>query len=114
MTDENILSGKGLTEKTAIIKRFEYSSSPLSSELKNQTNIADKQYQGLDKDHEFDGKIKKYGNKLTSKMYNKSYIIYDASNISKNIVHCSKKKKSDVFYSIPGNWRFDHMNWRNP
>ena len=103
MTDENILSGKGLTEKTAIIKRFEYSSSPLSSELKNQTNIADKQYQGLDKDREFDGKIKKYGNKLTSKMYNKSYLIYDASHISTNIVHCSKKKKSDVFYSIPGN-----------
>ena len=69
----------------------------------------------INKDHEFDGKIKKYGNKLTSKMYNKSYLIYDASHISTNIVHYSKKKKKkDVFYFIPRKWRFDHMNWRNP
>ena len=26
----------------------------------------------------------------------------------------AQKKKSEVFYSIPGNYRFGHMNWRNP
>ena len=41
------LTGKGQLEKAATIKRFEYS--PLGSELKKQTDIAKKQYQGLEK-----------------------------------------------------------------
>ena len=57
MTDKNILPGKILTEKAPTVKRIEYSR--LSSKLKNQTNIAEKQYQGLDKVCEFDGKWKK-------------------------------------------------------
>ena len=46
-TDKYVLSEKGLLEKAAAIKRFEYS--PLSRELKKQIDIAKKQYQRLDK-----------------------------------------------------------------
>ena len=51
MTGDNVLPEKDLLEKAAIIKGFEYS--PLSSELKKQTDIAEKQNQGLDKIYEF-------------------------------------------------------------
>ena len=51
LTGDNVLPEKDLLEKAAIIKRFEYS--PLSSELKKQTDIAEKQNQGLDKIYEF-------------------------------------------------------------
>ena len=38
LTNENVLSGKDLLEKTTDIKRFEYP--PLDSGLKKQTSIA--------------------------------------------------------------------------
>ena len=41
-----------MLEKAAIIKIIEYL--PLDSELRKQTDIARKQYQGLDKTFEFD------------------------------------------------------------
>ena len=44
--DEYILPEKGMLEKAATIKRFEYS--PSGSELKKQTNIPEKQYQKYD------------------------------------------------------------------
>ena len=47
MTDKDILPERELLEKAATLKRFEYS--PLGKELKAQTDIAKKQYQGLDK-----------------------------------------------------------------
>ena len=47
LTGEDVLPEKGLPEKAATIKRFEYS--PLGSELKRQTDIAKKQYQELEK-----------------------------------------------------------------
>ena len=47
LMSEDVLSEKDLLEKSATIKRFEYS--PLDSELKKQTDIAKKQYQWLDK-----------------------------------------------------------------
>ena len=47
LTGKDVLPEKGLLEKAAIIKRFEYS--PLGSELKRQTDIAKKQYQELEK-----------------------------------------------------------------
>ena len=43
MTGEEVVPEKGLLEKATTIKRFEYSL--LGSELKKQTNIAEKQYQ---------------------------------------------------------------------
>ena len=49
MTDEDVLLEKGLLEKAATIKIFEYS--PLGSDLKKQTSTAGKQYQQLDKVH---------------------------------------------------------------
>ena len=48
MTGKDVLPEKDLLEKAAIMKRYEYS--PLGKELKPQTDIAKKQYQGLDKD----------------------------------------------------------------
>ena len=64
-----------LLEKAATIKKFEYSH--LGSELKKQTYIARKQYQGLDKVYEFDKKgddetINKDDKKPTLKKYTKS------------------------------------------
>ena len=47
LMSEDVLSERDLLEKSATIKRFEYS--PLDSELKKQTDIAKKQYQWLDK-----------------------------------------------------------------
>ena len=52
LTGEDILLEEGIFEKAATIKRFEYS--PLGSELEKQTDLAKKQYQGLDKVCEFD------------------------------------------------------------
>ena len=47
LTGEAVLLEKGLLEKAATIKQFEYS--PLNSELKKQTSIAKYQYEGLDR-----------------------------------------------------------------
>ena len=49
LTDEDVLLEKGLLEKAATIKIFEYSA--LGNDLKKQTSIAGKQYQQLDKVH---------------------------------------------------------------
>ena len=46
-TSKDVLPEKDLQEKAAKIKRFEYS--PLGEELKAQTDIVKKQYQGLNK-----------------------------------------------------------------
>ena len=56
MPDDDVLPEKDLFEKAAAVKRSEYL--PLSSELKKQTDITQKQNQGLDKIDEF-GKKKK-------------------------------------------------------
>ena len=47
LTGKNALQELDLLEKVATLKRFEYS--PLGKGLKSQTEIAKKQYQGLDK-----------------------------------------------------------------
>ena len=47
MSGKSVLLEKHLLEKAATLKRFEYSR--LDKELKAQTDIAKKQYQGLDK-----------------------------------------------------------------
>ena len=52
LTGKDVLPKKDLLEKTATIKRFEYS--PLGKELKAQTDIAKKQYQTLDIIYESD------------------------------------------------------------
>ena len=57
LTGKNVLPEKYLLEKAAAMKRFEYL--PLGKELKEQTDIPKKQYQGLDKTYEFDETISK-------------------------------------------------------
>ena len=52
LTDRDVLSGKGLLEKAAAIKIFEYS--PFRKRIKAQTDIAEEQYQKLDDTYEFD------------------------------------------------------------
>ena len=47
LTSEDVLQEKDMLEKAATIKRFEYS--PLCVESKKQTDIAEKEYQILDK-----------------------------------------------------------------
>ena len=61
-----------MLENTATTKWFEYS--PSGKELKTQTDIADKLYQGLDKIYQFNETIKK---KPTLKKRNKSALIYN-------------------------------------
>ena len=74
MTGKDVLLEKGLVEKDATMKRFQYSL--LGSELKKQTNIAEKQYQRFD-----DGgealTIKKGDKALPIKKYNRSNFIYN-------------------------------------
>ena len=74
MTGKDVLPEKGLLEKAATMKRFEYS--PLSKELKAQNDIAKKQYQKLDNTYEFEKMIKK--EKPAFKKYNRSYLIYNS------------------------------------
>ena len=54
MTAKDVLPEKDMFGKAAAMKKFEHS--PISSELKKQTDIAKKQYQRLDKVYEFDQK----------------------------------------------------------
>ena len=57
MSGKDVLPQKDLLEKAATIKRFEYFR--LGKELKEQTDIAKKQYQKLDDTFKFDKTIKK-------------------------------------------------------
>ena len=57
LTGKNVLPEKYLLEKAAAMKWFEYL--PLGKELKEQTDIPKKQYQGLDKTYESDETISK-------------------------------------------------------
>ena len=50
MTGKDVLPEKGLLDKAATMKRFEYS--PVGKELKAQTGIAKKWYQKLDNPYE--------------------------------------------------------------
>ena len=60
LTGKDVLPEKDLLEKVATMKRFEYWL--LSSELKKQTDIAEKQYKRLDNTYELDNIIKKRKN----------------------------------------------------
>ena len=51
LTGKYVLSEKDLLEKADAVKTFEYS--PLGSELRKQTSVAEKPYKSLDKDFEF-------------------------------------------------------------
>ena len=73
MTGKDFWPERGLLEKAATMKRFEYLL--LSKELKAQTDIAKKQYQKLDDTFEFDKIIKK--EKRTIKENHKTNLIYD-------------------------------------
>ena len=61
--DEYVLPEKGMLEKAATIKRFEYS--PSGSELKKQTSIPEKQYQKYDDVKKLTTKNKKQLKELT-------------------------------------------------
>ena len=54
LTGKDVLAERDLLERSAIMKRFEYSR--FGKELKTQIDIAKKQYQGLDKFFKFDEK----------------------------------------------------------
>ena len=97
-----------LLEKAATIKRFEYS--VLGKELKAQTDIAKKQYQGLSKFFKSDEK-----EKLTIKKYNESDLIYNSKyrfykyySDSKKIGNFSSKSKN----SFP-NFLMIQLNLKN-
>ena len=74
LTGKGILSEKELLEKSAELKRFEYSS--LGKEMKAQIDIARKNYQKLDNTFEFDEIFKK--EEPIFKNYIKSNLIYNS------------------------------------
>ena len=104
-TGKDVLPEKGLLEKAATIKRFEYS--PLGNELKKQTDIAKKQYQGQDKTFSFskynknvnESLIKKeaVATTIPKKKYNKSNLIYNRLS----------------FYSYNNDKRFDSLSFES-
>ena len=72
----DVLPEKGLLQKAATIKSFEYS--PFGCKLKRQTDIVEKQYQGLNKVYEFN---KKKGDETINKEEkdDKSNLIYNSN-----------------------------------
>ena len=90
-----------MLEKAAIIKkRFEYA--PLGKELKTQTDIAEKQYQGLREflksDEKEEPTLKKY-NKSDQIYYNK-YSFYKYYPDSKNFDNLSFKSKHSLLSKL--------------
>ena len=97
MAGQDFISEKNLPEKAAAIKRFEYSS--LGKELEAQTDIAKKQYQGLD-------------NAFISNKDNK--------NVNESLIKKEKKKyKSNLiynklsFYSYNDDKKFDSLSFKS-
>ena len=81
---KDVLPEKDLLEKAATIKKFEYLL--LGSELKKQTDIAEKQDKGLDNTYEFDG------TKKEKPAINRSNIIYKQQiHFFKNVLNHKKK-----------------------
>ena len=78
VTSKYFLPEKGLLEKAAAIKRFQYSL--LGEQLKNQTSVAEKQYQKFDKAFESD---KKAEDKTENKklVYDNVFAFYKDHNI---------------------------------
>ena len=85
MTDEDLLPEKGLLEKSPTIKGFEYLL--IGSKLKNQTIIAEKQYQKFEGVEELTTKnnkeptIKKYNR--SNLIYNEKFTFYECNDINK-------------------------------
>ena len=97
MAGQDFIPEKNLPEKAAAIKRFEYSS--LGKELEAQTDIAKKQYQGLD-------------NAFISNKDNK--------NVNESLIKKEKKKyKSNLiynklsFYSYNDDKKFDSLSFKS-
>ena len=93
LTGKDVLPERDLLDKEAIMKTFEYS--PLGSELKKQTSIAEKQYQELDKVHRDDTKLvtkKKESSNLVcnSLSFNKFNVSYE------EFFELSEDKKNEI------------------
>ena len=69
LTGRDVLTEKGLLEKAAALKRFEYL--PLGKELKVQTSAAEKQYEKLEKYFKSSKK-----EEITEKRCAKSNLVY--------------------------------------
>ena len=93
LTGKDVLPERDLLDKEAIMKTFEYS--PLGTELKKQTSIAEKQYQELDKVHRDDTKLvtkKKESSNLVcnSLSFNKFNVSYE------EFFELSEDKKNEI------------------
>ena len=95
LAEKDVVVEKDLLKRTASMKRFEYSS--LGKDSKAQTDIAKKQYQGLDKIYEFDETINKKqhlkGITKLDLMYNSNYNFYISYGDSKKIDKLSSESK---------------------
>ena len=102
LTYKVVSPGKDFLEKAATVKRFEYS--PLGSELKEDTDIAKKQYQELDK-------------AFFSSIYNKSVneSLIQKEPVAKTIQKIKYNKSNPIFnrlrfYSYSDNKKFDRFS----
>ena len=87
MTRKDVLTEKDLLEKAATMKRFECL--PLSNELKAQTDIAKKKYQGLYKAF-ISNKDNKNGNESLTENEKPSVKKFNKSNLNFNgLTFCS-------------------------
>ena len=96
MNFKDVLPEKDFQEKTATMKRFEYS--PLGKELNAQTDIEKKDYQKLDATFEFDKIIKKEkpaleNYSISDLIYNSNYSFYKNYRDSKKFDSLSFKSK---------------------
>ena len=97
MADQDFIPEKNLPEKAAAIKRFEYSS--LGKELEAQTDIAKKQYQGLDK---------AFISNKDNKNVNESFFKKEKKKYKSNLIY---NKLS--FYSYNDDKKFDSLSFKS-
>ena len=112
LTSKDVLPEKGLLEKAATFKRFEYSL--LGKELKAQTDIAKKQYLG--DSFEFDKIIKKNNTQkieqITNLIYESKHNFYPYDKI-KNFNSLSLKSKYPIYFSFYSDLsKFNDLNPR--
>ena len=99
LTDKDVLPEKDLLEKAATLKRYKYS--PLGSELKKQTSVAERQHQRLDNVFESnkkeEDKTKNKRNRAKSNLvYNNYFTFYKYQNINEFTKRSFNSKLNDL------------------
>ena len=97
LTSKDLLLEKALLEKAATIKRVDYS--PLGKELMAQTDLAKKEYQGLDKAF-ISNMVDKYLNELLIKKEKSTFKEYNKLNLTYNRLSFYSHSDYEKFYIL--------------